>query len=140
MLEIRPIAVNKEMIVLGGNMRLKACIQAGLKEVFIIVAENLTKEQEREFLIKDNISGGDWDWDILANKWEAENLIEWGLDVWNDSSLNFEDESENKSDDENNKKFKIVLEYSEINYNKVIDLFDAIGGTKEEIVFKLLSN
>jgi site-specific DNA-methyltransferase (adenine-specific) len=81
MLDIRPIVVNKDMIVLGGNMRLKACKEAGLKEVPIIVADNLTEEQEREFLIKDNTSGGEWDWQMIANDWDAEQLDAWGLDV-----------------------------------------------------------
>jgi len=81
MLEIRPIVVNSDMIVLGGNMRLKACKEAGLKEVPIIIADNLTEEQQREFLIKDNVSGGEWDWDILANEWNVEQLNEWGLDT-----------------------------------------------------------
>jgi hypothetical protein len=81
MLELRPIVVNKDMIVLGGNMRLKACQEIGLTEVPIIVAENLTEEKQREFLIKDNVSGGEWDWDILANEWEVEQLNDWGVDV-----------------------------------------------------------
>jgi DNA modification methylase len=81
MLDIRPIVVNKDMIVLGGNMRLKACKEAGLKEVPIIVADNLTEDQEREFLIKDNTSGGEWDWQMIANDWDAEQLDAWGLDV-----------------------------------------------------------
>jgi hypothetical protein len=82
MLDIRPIVVNADMVVLGGNMRFKACKEAGLKEVPIIVAENLTDEQQKEFIIKDNVSGGEWDWDMLANEWDAEQLTEWGLDVW----------------------------------------------------------
>ena len=81
MLELRPIVVNKEMIVLGGNMRLRACIAAGLKEVNITIAENLTEEQEKEFIIKDNVTGGEWDWDMLSNEWEVEKLDEWGLDL-----------------------------------------------------------
>lgn len=81
MLEIRPIVVNKDMIVLGGNMRLKACQEAGLKEVPVIIADNLSEEQQREFLIKDNVSGGEWDWDILANEWDGEQLEDWGLDL-----------------------------------------------------------
>lgn len=81
MLEIRPIVVNADMVVLGGNMRLKACKEAGLKEIPIIVADNLTEDQQREFLIKDNVSGGEWDWDMLANEWEAEKLQEWGIDL-----------------------------------------------------------
>jgi hypothetical protein len=81
MLEIRPIVVNADMIVLGGNMRLKACKEAGLKEVPIIIADNLTEEQQREFLIKDNVSGGEWDFEILANEWDVEKLEDWGLEV-----------------------------------------------------------
>ena len=81
MLDIRPIVVNSEMIVLGGNMRLKACKEAGLKEVPIIMADNLTEEQQREFIIKDNTSGGEWDWSMLANEWDAEQLDAWGLDL-----------------------------------------------------------
>ena len=81
MLEIRPIVVNADMIVLGGNMRLKACKEAGLKKVHIIKAEDLTEEQQREFIIKDNVSGGEWDWEQLANEWDVEQLDAWGLDV-----------------------------------------------------------
>lgn len=81
MLEIRPIVVNADMVVLGGNMRLKACKEAGLKEVPIIIADNLTEEQQREFLIKDNVSGGEWDFEMLANEWDVEQLEDWGLDV-----------------------------------------------------------
>jgi hypothetical protein len=83
MLDIRPIVVNSDMVVLGGNMRLKACKEAGLKEVPIIVADNLTEEQQREFLIKDNVSGGEWDWELLANEWDSEELETWGLDIPN---------------------------------------------------------
>jgi site-specific DNA-methyltransferase (adenine-specific) len=83
MLNIRPIVVNKDMIILGGNMRFKACKEAGLKEVPIIVAD-LTEEQQREFLIKDNTSGGEWDWEVLANEWDTDQLEAWGLDLPND--------------------------------------------------------
>jgi DNA modification methylase len=95
MLDIRPIVVNADMVVLGGNMRLKACKEAGLKEVPIIMADKLTEDQQREFLIKDNVSGGEWDWDILANEWEVEQLEEWGLDI----PVNFEVELEAEEDD-----------------------------------------
>jgi site-specific DNA-methyltransferase (adenine-specific) len=80
MLNIRPIVVNKDMIILGGNMRYKACKEAGLKEIPIIITD-LTEEQQKEFLIKDNVSGGEWDWDILANEWNADDLKDWGLDL-----------------------------------------------------------
>ena len=81
MLEIRPIVVNDDMIVLGGNMRLKACKEAGLKEVPIIKASELTEDEQRQFIIKDNVSGGEWDWEMLANEWDSEQLEDWGLDV-----------------------------------------------------------
>jgi ParB-like chromosome segregation protein Spo0J len=90
MLDIRPIVVNADMVILGGNMRFKACKEAGLKEVPIIVADNLTEEQQREFLIKDNVSGGEWDWSLLAD-WDTEQLEEWGLEVPKDKDLNEED-------------------------------------------------
>lgn len=81
MLDIRPIVVNSDMIVLGGNMRLKACKEAGIKEVPIIFADDLTEEQQREFIIKDNVGFGEWDWEMLANEWDNEQLDEWGLDM-----------------------------------------------------------
>lgn len=81
MLELRPIVVNSEYQVLGGNMRLKACIMAGLKEVPIVYADNLTPEQQKEFIIKDNVSFGEWDWEMLADDWDLEEMENWGLDV-----------------------------------------------------------
>jgi site-specific DNA-methyltransferase (adenine-specific) len=81
MLEIRPVVVNADMIVLGGNMRLKACKEAGLKEVPVIFADDLTDEEQKQFIIKDNVGFGEWDWDMIANEWDAEELEEWGLDI-----------------------------------------------------------
>jgi DNA modification methylase len=80
MLNIRPIVVNDDMIILGGNMRFKACKEAGLKEIPIIKASNLSEEKQREFLIKDNISGGEWDCALLQ-EWDNEKLLEWGLEI-----------------------------------------------------------
>ena len=80
MLNIRPIVVNQDMIILGGNMRYKACKEAGLKDIPIIITD-LTEDQQREFLIKDNTSGGEWDWEVLSNEWDAEQLEAWGLDI-----------------------------------------------------------
>jgi DNA modification methylase len=80
MLDIRPIVVNKDGIILGGNMRFKACLEAGIKEPPYKVVD-LTEEQQKEFLIKDNVSGGEWDWDALASEWDVEQLDSWGLDM-----------------------------------------------------------
>lgn len=87
MLELRPIVVDENNIVLGGNMRLKACIEVGLKEVFIVKAEDLTEQQKDEFIVKDNVGFGEWDWDILANEWDTEKLQDWGLDLPLDLSV-----------------------------------------------------
>ena len=81
MLNLRPIVVNKDMVILGGNMRHKAAKDAGLKEIPIIIAENLDEAKEREFIIKDNVGFGEWDWDALANLWEPDELYDWGLDL-----------------------------------------------------------
>jgi hypothetical protein len=82
MLKLRPIVVDEDMMVLGGNMRLKASKDAGLKEVWIEIAEGLTEEQKKEFIVKDNVGFGEWEWDMLGNEWDSVQLAEWGLDVW----------------------------------------------------------
>jgi len=81
MLEKRAIVVDEAMMVLGGNMRLKACKEAGVKKVWVDVAEGWTEEQKKEFIVKDNVGFGEWDWDTLANEWDVDQLDEWGLDV-----------------------------------------------------------
>ena len=82
MLKLRPIVVDEDMIVLGGNMRLKASKDAGLKEVWIEIAEGLTEDQKKEFIVKDNVGFGEWDWAMLGNEWNTIKITEWGLDVW----------------------------------------------------------
>jgi DNA modification methylase len=95
MLELRPIVVNDDMIVLGGNMRLKALEHLGIEETYIIKAKDLTDKQEQEFIIKDNVGYGEWDWDQLANEWDVEDLDDWGLDL----PLDFENKLEAEEDD-----------------------------------------
>ena len=80
MAQVRPIVVNQDMIVLGGNMRLKAMKEAGWKEAPVVVVD-WDEDKQRQFIIKDNVGFGEWDWDMLANEWDAESLGEWGLDV-----------------------------------------------------------
>ena len=82
MLELRPIVIDENNIILGGNMRHKACIEAGLKEVPVKVAKGLTVEQKQEFIVKDNVSFGEWDWAMLGNEWDSTHIKDWGLDVW----------------------------------------------------------
>jgi DNA modification methylase len=95
MLELRPIVVNDDMIALGGNMRLKALEHLGIEETYIIKAKDLTDKQEQEFIIKDNVGYGEWDWEQLANEWDVEDLDEWGLDL----PLDFVKELEAEEDD-----------------------------------------
>ena len=81
MANARPIVVNKEMVALGGNMRLKAMQEAGWSEVPVEIVD-WSEEKQREFIIKDNVGFGDWDWDELANTWNSVELEEWGMDSW----------------------------------------------------------
>ena len=120
MLEKRPIVVDENMIVLGGNMRLKACKEAGVKEVWIDIAEDWTEEQKREFIIKDNVGYGEWDWDILANEWDTDKLEDWGLEI-----PVFEIDEE-EDDLEKGKGKKISLEYSDTEYPKVKKLYNKL--------------
>lgn len=130
MLEKRPIVVDEDMIVLGGNMRLKACAEAGLKEVDILIAKGWTEQQKQEFIIKDNVGFGEWDWDILANDWDSVLLEKWGLDGvkydWDD--LDYIEEAE-KKDDANE---RVVIVLDETNKEKKSEITEKITIWLEE--------
>ena len=128
MLKLRPIVVNKDMVVLGGNMRLKACKEAGLKDVWILKADNLTEEQQKEFIVKDNVGFGEWDWDILANQWDNVQLKDWGMDVWQPeeevdySILDDLDLDETIEDKEAGVKRAIMIEFNPKHYDQANEL------------------
>jgi ParB-like chromosome segregation protein Spo0J len=138
MSEIRPIVVNQDMVILGGNMRFKAMKEAGWKDVPVIVADNLTPEQEREFLIKDNTSGGEWDWEMLAMDWDASQLEEWGMDL--PKVQDFSDKNEEIDIDNLESDMTIKLTYTEEEYNIVKEQLSRIASTPEQAVWKLLGN
>jgi hypothetical protein len=140
MLAIRPIVVNTDMVVLGGNMRLKACKEAGLKEIPIIIADNLTEEQQREFLIKDNVSGGEWDWAMLQNDWNTEQLDTWGVDVANFETQDYSDKNEEIDIDSLDAEMIIKLKYTQEEYQIVREQLSKIASTPEQAVWKLLGN
>lgn len=144
MLNIRPIVVNEEMIVLGGNMRLKACQEAGLKEIPVIKASELTADQQREFIVKDNVGFGEWDWDMIANEWDAEQLDDWGLDLPVDFNVVEEEAEEDDYVEPDNLKVDVVLgDLIEIGEHRLLcgDSTDAdqvaklMNGEKADMVF-----
>jgi hypothetical protein len=128
MLELRPIVVNADMVVLGGNMRLKALQELKIKEAPIIKIDDLTEAQQKEFIIKDNVGFGEWDWDQLANEWDSELLTEWGLDVWQQpvevdySLLDEEDLSEELSDMAHGVKKAIQIEFEPDHYEEASEI------------------
>jgi hypothetical protein len=128
MLELRPIVVDENNIVLGGNMRLKACKEAGLKEVYIVKAEGLTELQKDEFIVKDNVGFGEWDWDMLANEWDTELLNDWGLFVpempteVDYSILDDEDLDGELNDMADGVKKAIQIEFETEHYDEAYDL------------------
>lgn len=140
MIKVRPIVVNTDMIVLGGNMRLKAMKEAGLNEAPIQIVD-WDEQKQKEFIIKDNVGFGEWDWDELANNWDEEELNDWALDVWinkeNDDLLEFgektEEENTNvpKITDEGYSLFEIVM----LHENK-LHLFDVLNKVKKEFLFE----
>ena len=132
MLEKRPLVcftdVDGKYVVLGGNMRLKASIEVGLKELPIVLADDWTQEQRDEFLIKDNVGFGEWDWDQLANEWDADKLTDWGMDVWKSepdidySILDDDDISEQLEDMTNGVKKAIQIEFEAEHYESAYEL------------------
>jgi len=124
MLSLRPIVVDKDNIILGGNMRYKACKEIGLKEVYIIQADDLDEKKAQEFIIKDNVGFGEWDWDVLANDWDVKELEEWGLE-----GFPFEEEEEKELNDisdtiESSYRIEVEIENEEEQeklYNELIE-------------------
>ena len=141
MLQKRPIVAvtdkDGKLMVLGGNMRLKACADLGMKEVPVILADEWTEEQRREFIIKDNVGFGEWDWDALANEWDAGELSEWGLDV--PIGQDFSDKNQEIDTDSFADKSVIKLTYSLEDYEKVREALSKVAATPEQAVWKLLN-
>jgi ParB-like chromosome segregation protein Spo0J len=140
MLNLRPIVVNDDMVVLGGNMRLKACKEAGLKEIPIIKASELTEQQQKEFIVKDNVGYGEWDWNDLANNWDAEQLQDWGLDIPGFDNISYEDKNKELTLDDISDSMTINLKYTEEEYYIVKESLSKIAPTPEQAIWKLLGN
>lgn len=136
MLEIRPVVLDENDVILGGNMRYRAAIDAGLKELPTIQVEDLSEEQKKEFIIKDNVGFGEWDWEMLANSFDEIQLAEWGLDL----PGTFADKNEEIDIDSLDGEMLIKLKYNEDDYWKVKEQLSKIASTPEQAVWKLLGN
>ena len=140
MLELRPIVIDENNMVLGGNMRLKACLEAGLTDVPVIHANNLSEEKKKEFIVKDNVGYGEWDWSELANTWEVDLLQEWGLDIPSFDNEGFSDKNKELSLDDVTDSMTINLKYTEDEYHIVKEALLKIAPTPEQAIWKLLGN
>jgi ParB-like chromosome segregation protein Spo0J len=138
MLKVRPIVVNEDMVVLGGNMRLKAIKEAGFKEVEIEIVD-WDEQKQKEFIVKDNVGFGEWDWDILANEWDSNELEDWALNIPKfESNINLDDFFEASETDTSDGKKKIILEYTDEEYTLVKNELLKHGKTPEEAIYNLL--
>jgi hypothetical protein len=133
MLKLRPIVVDENNIILGGNMRYKACLELKHDTIWAVQADDLTEKQKKQFVIKDNAGFGEWDWDILANDWDTKDLKDWGIDVWQpEEAVDYSVLDDIDLDDEIQTMFEqtkksIILEFSTEQYeNEVKDLYEKL--------------
>lgn len=143
MMKIRPIVYAADFVVLGGNMRLEAAKTAGLKEVWAIDASDLTPDQQREFIIKDNVGFGEWDWEELASNWDSDELEDWGLDIPGfdmGNEIDYSGKNQEINTDDFSDQMTIKLNYTESEYNIVRDQLSRVAATPEMAVWKLLGN
>ena len=125
---LKPIIVDENYMVLGGNMRLRACRYLGIKEVYIDVAKGFTEEEKKEFIIKDNLNYGEWDFDMLANEWDKDMLDDFGVHLWNDSedidysALEGDDVSDKMDGFEDGVKKSIRIEFNPVHYEEAKEL------------------
>ncbi len=141
MLWKRPLVVvkagRKKHMVLGGNARLKACVELGIAQVPVIHADDWSEEQRKQFVIKDNVSTGDWDWAILSSVWDEGLLDNWGVPFFKTDDVDM-DNLFMEGDSPGRESMNITLKYTADDHQKVIAKFNEIGGSKEQVVFNLL--
>lgn len=125
MLQLRPIVVDADMVVLGGNMRLRACKELGITDVPIIQADTLTDKEKERFIIADNVAFGEWDFEALANDWDVEELEAWGV------------EEKKATAKQKGNRYRIVNDY----YNfKLMIHKDDIGRLMDKLEYVMLEN
>jgi len=140
--EARPLILSDrtgELVIIAGNQRYRAAKELKLKQVPTFLIKDLTEQREREIIIRDNVSNGQWDYDILANEWDVSQLKDWGADIYihDTSDIDLDSFFEEDNTEKENKN-KIVLEYSDEDFELVNEAFKNHSGSKEQIIFKLL--
>ena len=143
MLELREVIAydnNGELIVICGNMRLKALKELGIKEVPTkILPTETSVEKLKAYTIKDNVSFGDHDWEVLANEWNSEELESWGLDIPNfEVDTDYSEKNKEIDVDDYEDTMTLVLKFNEDNYHLVKDKLLHLASTPEQAIFKLL--
>jgi ParB-like chromosome segregation protein Spo0J len=142
MMELRPMIIDENNVILGGNMRYKALQHLKRKEIpdsWVKRADELTNDQKKEFIIKDNVGFGEHDWDKLANEWDSEQLNDWGLDVWQaPEDVDYSDKNQEIDTDMFSDKMTLKLELSEDEYSFVSDELSKVNANKELALLKLL--
>ena len=136
MLDYREIVVDEDRVILGGNMRWKACKEAGIKNLVVTMVAGLDEKKKEEFIIKDNANYGVWDWDSLANKWSDSALNEWGLNIWTpsieDSFTELEDDEPSQVaavddfEDDKERKKVIPIEFNIEDYDEALELYNKL--------------
>ena len=127
MLALRPIVVDENFIVQGGNMRLKALQEIGFKDIpdeWVKQVSDLSEDEKKQFIIKDNVGFGEWDFDDLANNWDAEQLTEWGLDIPHFAPF---ENPEVEGEEKQSFKIEVIckdLEEQETSYNALIENYE----------------
>ena len=148
MMDLRPVVVNEQNIILGGNMRYRAAVEAGWQTVPVVVARGLTPEQEREFIIKDNVAAGSWDMDMLANEWDLSELKDWGLDLpdWDDESpADYSDKNKEVDLSDYEKKMDFTLKLTSSEFFDLQERLSVVKSrasvdTNEQAIFHVLGH
>jgi len=146
MLSLRPMVIDENNVVLGGNMRLRALKELGfndIDEAWIKRSSDLTEEEKKRFIIADNVAFGEWDWDTLANDWEVVDLEAWGLDIPQfdeRGEIDYSDKNKEVDIEDLEGLMTINLKYTEEDYWKVKEQLSKVAHTPEQAVWKLLKN
>jgi len=146
MLSLRPMVIDENNVVLGGNMRLRALQELGftdIDEAWVKRSSDLTEEEKKRFIIADNVAFGEWDWDTLANDWEVVDLEAWGLDIPQfdeRGEIDYSDKNKEVDIEDLEGLMTINLKYTEEDYWKVKEQLSKLAHTPEQAVWKLLKN